>query len=298
MAKPQEFLSDLPILSVVPIDTFGNGRVSQPYFRDGDWRYKDVMGEHLLCPQSTGATTYTTAELSVLFGADLYLSHPLSVSGNPLIFILPMLHCIQGERGYINGDRITALDVVCQFLPTDIRVTIPQNGIKIPRRSGNRKFFTSLLTLEEKEIAARYNIGNLDEHEADFTVAEVRAWNFEYHQSSVKTRTKRKQWVETLIYRDLSIYGNQVATAMRYSPAGDLIARYQEYGQKGTVEDFSLSNLTPLPGIIDYLYSRSIFDGAGDNPGLSSQPWQPRGERSLSDLIEEIAECLVSGIYR
>ena len=141
-----------------------------------------------------------------------------------------------------------------------------------------------LLNLEEKEIAARYNIGDLNEHEADFTVAEVRNWNFEYHQSSVKTRTKRKQWVETLIYRDLSIYGNQVATAMRYSPAGDLIARYQEYGQKGTVEDFSLSNLTPLPGIIDYLYSRSIFDGAGDNPGLSSQPRQPMGERSRTRL--------------
>ncbi len=142
MAKPQEFLSDLPILSVVPIDTFGNGRVSQPYFRDRDWRYKDVMGEHLLCPTSAGATTYTTAELSVLFGADLYLSHPLSVSSNPQIFLLPMLHCIQGERGYINCNRITALDVVCQFLPNDIRVTIPKNGIKIPRRNGNRRFFT------------------------------------------------------------------------------------------------------------------------------------------------------------
>ena len=142
MAKPQEFLSDLPILSVVPIDNFDNGRVSQPYFRDGIWRYKDITGEHLLCPTTAVATTYTTAELSVLFGADLYLSHSLSVSGNPQIFLLPMLHCIQGERGYINSDRITALDVVCQFLPIDIRVTIPRNGIRVPRRNGNRRFFT------------------------------------------------------------------------------------------------------------------------------------------------------------
>ena len=130
------------------------------------------------------------------------------------------------------------------------------------------------------------------------SVAEVKTWNFEYHQSSVKTRAKRKQWVETLIYRDLSVYGNQVATAMRYSPVGDLIARYEEYGQKGTVEDFSITNLAPLPGIIDYLYSRSIFYSKGEHSGLSSQPWQPRGGRSLSDLIEEIVECLVSGIYR
>lgn len=154
------------------------------------------------------------------------------------------------------------------------------------------------LSPEEKAIAVKYNIGNLDDHEQDFSVEEVKFLNFEYHQESTETRMQRRLWVETLVFRDLPQNKAQVVADMRFSPVKDLISRYTEHGEKGTEEDRTVANTNPNPAICDYLYSRSIFDGNGDYPGLSSKLWQTRTGRPLIELIDEMYDCLVFGIYR
>lgn len=100
------------------------------------------------------------------------------------------------------------------------------------------------------------------------------------------------------MYRGLPFNKAQVVADMRFSPAKDLISRYTEFGEKGSIEDRSVANPNPNPAICDYLHSRSIFNGSGDYPGLSSKPWATRTGRPLIDLIDEMYDCLVFGIYR
>ena len=148
----------------------------------------------------------------------------------------------------------------------------------------------------EKEIAARYNLGYIDDHERDFDPKDVLSWNAEYHVKSTQTRIKRRLYAETLVYRDLPFNGNDAVGAMVYSPVGNLVMLYTDYGQKGTVEDKSALNPTPNPGMCDYLMSRSVFAPEGNFPGLSAQPWIPR-QGSLKALVERIYNVLVYGIY-
>ncbi|MDJ0596388.1 MAG: hypothetical protein QNJ72_41505 [Pleurocapsa sp. MO_226.B13] len=153
------------------------------------------------------------------------------------------------------------------------------------------------LNVAEKQVAAVYNIGDLNDHEADFGSETVFLWNVEYHENSIATRLKRRYYVETIIQRDLPDYKEIVAYEMKFSPAKDLISRYSEHGAKGTLEDRSATNPTPTPAICDYLYSRSIFAPGGSNPGLSSKPWATRTGRPLIELVDEIYNILVYGIY-
>lgn len=153
------------------------------------------------------------------------------------------------------------------------------------------------LSLAEKEIAARYNIGDLNDHEQDFFPAKVFAWNTEYHAASTATRKKRRLHAETIVYRDLPLYGEIIVAEMRFSPYGDLISRYTEHGKKGTLEDRSAFSPNPTPGICDYLFSRSIFAPDGSNPGLSSKAWTTRTGRPLSELVQQMYDVLVYGIY-
>jgi len=150
---------------------------------------------------------------------------------------------------------------------------------------------------EEREIAARYQIGDQSDQDNDYTPEVTLFWNVEYHESSIEARYARRHLAEAIISREFPDYKGQILGEMSGAliPAyGNLISRYADYGSKGTVEDFHENEAPVAPAVADYLLSRP---GTGfDNIGFNNKPWISRSGVSSSEVAQRIYSVLILGI--
>lgn len=158
---------------------------------------------------------------------------------------------------------------------------------------------------EEKEIAARLNIGLMKDHKADFGESNVEAWNKEYHRAATEARFFRIIEAETLINRQLPNNKNQVMAALTsmvieldllgtgtpQSYCFDHHKNYKDFGIVGSIDFHPIRNPNPGFGIVDYFLGLSIFR----NMGLVDMAWQ--GETmSVEEIAQQIKSTLIWGV--
>lgn len=158
------------------------------------------------------------------------------------------------------------------------------------------------LTDSEKEIAAKLNIGSLDDEEVLFNKNLIEQWNKEYHNLSTKARLYRILKAETLINRELPATKNIVMLSLTSlvidlpnigNVCIDFHKSYKDFGIIGTQFDYhSIKNPQPATGIMDYFYGTSLFTGRG----LVDMPWEGRNY-TKQEIANNIKAILVDGVY-
>ena len=161
-----------------------------------------------------------------------------------------------------------------------------------------------LLTSEEKVIASSYKIGSVADHFTEFGVPSVVDIGEEYHINAITARNARMLRATVEVYNRLPANYSQVLGNLTYSPVGNMIDTYREWGVKGTIEDYNIDfNPTPTPGIVDYALARAPFDGTqafldqGYSLGLAAQSWTTVDGLNMTQFSQEIYDILVTGIY-
>lgn len=163
-----------------------------------------------------------------------------------------------------------------------------------------------LLQVDEKTIAANLKIGSVADHFNELGVPSVVDIGEEYHANAVITRKARMLRATVEVYNRLPTNYAQVLTDLTYSNIGNMIYSYEEWGLKGTLEDYNIDyNPNPNPGIIDYLMARAPFDGvqgnidAGYPKGLRAQPWITVDSKNMTQFTDELYAVLVTeGVYK
>ena len=156
---------------------------------------------------------------------------------------------------------------------------------------------------EEKDIAAHYKIGSQFDHFADYSVPGISDYGLDYHKNSIIARSERKLRAVAEFYNRLPGYASVVLTDLIRNPIGDLTELYEEWGIKGTLEDYNIDfNPTPTPGIVDYCLGRAPFNGAepflsaGYPVGLLLKGWTPV-DTDITTFCDQIYDILVNGVW-
>ena len=158
----------------------------------------------------------------------------------------------------------------------------------------------------EKLIAARYKIGSQLDHFEDFGSPDIVLYGVDYHKQSIDCRGLRKLFATVDVYNKLPLHSAQIlAELMNVPQVGNLLYLYEEWGIKGQIEDYNVDfNVTPIPGISDYIYARGIFDGSqqyldmGMPVGLLAKNITTIDGQNMAQFCDELYSILVTdGVF-
>ena len=158
---------------------------------------------------------------------------------------------------------------------------------------------------DEKNILSKYKIGSVIEHYAELGVPSVVDIGEEYHRNAIEARKARMLRCTVEVYNRLTNnYSTVLQNLTGSAVLGNMIYNYEQWGLKGIIEDYNKDfNPTPTPGCIDYLMSRSPFDGlqanidAGFPQGMRTQAWTTVDGLNMVQFSDELYDILVNGIY-
>lgn len=157
----------------------------------------------------------------------------------------------------------------------------------------------------EKFICARYKIGAQQDHYDDYGVPDIVDYGDEYHEESIKARTRRIRRATVEVYNRLPANAEEVLSDITTSPLGNIYERYKEFGVKGTIEDYNVDfKPNPAPGIADWIDCRSVFSNVepyvsqGFPAGLRLKAgWSPIDAADLDAFADEMYDIIVNGVW-
>lgn len=160
------------------------------------------------------------------------------------------------------------------------------------------------LNHREQLICAELKIGSQVDHFRDYGVPTIVDYGVEFHRRSISVRKERMLRTTVEIYNRLPANSYEVLVDLTAGPLGNIINRYEEYGVKGTWEDYDVDfNPNPTPGICDYIMGRAPFNGeemflnAGLATGLNIKNWNPIDAASITEFASEMFDILTKGYY-
>lgn len=152
----------------------------------------------------------------------------------------------------------------------------------------------SLANNFEKDVAVKYSImSSKAALQEGYSLARIVEENIIYHKKAQECRKKRLLEASVYIWNIIPENANKVMGFVINPLYGNLYSLYQEFGVKGTLEDYeSVRNRNPGLGILDYVLSRDIWIGNG----LTEKSWETTNGMTLEDLGNLIYNLLHKGI--
>lgn len=137
-----EYVDNQPKYSVASaIPDAGTSRVSVPYFKEDNWKYKDETTELNLVPFES----FRSAETAFVNGAGVSFAHGWT-GFDPVTDwyqVEAWAVCTVDQAGWVVGDRVmlNGRRATISITATNINLQIGANGISVGRKSGNLNEF-------------------------------------------------------------------------------------------------------------------------------------------------------------